>query len=229
MSRFLLIIFFLPVTLLAQNWTSNSMLDDKNFKTNGNYQVKIGINYSNVTGDFGEYVEYKPLILPRVSFGYMLDMNNFIFIPNLTLDGHGYKRIETYSWNQFEEIEDKFSSILLNLDFLFQYKIFNNFFIDGGAYINSNIADKYSYKYIENGSIVYEDKGEYNFDDAFSNVNYGLIIACSIDLNSNLSSSIGLERNINLANTYNGSFVNLYNNGLRFLPYNIFLTFGYKI
>ena len=122
MSRFLLIVFFLPVTLLAQNWTSNSILDDTDLKTDLNFEIKIGANYSNITGYAG--VEYKPLILPRVSFGYMLDMNNFIFNPNLTLNEHGYKRIQTRPLNQSLEIEDKFSSILLDLDFLFQYKIF---------------------------------------------------------------------------------------------------------
>ena len=54
----------------------------------------IGFNYSNVIGYSDEYVEYKPLILPRDSFGYMLDMNNFIFNTNLTLNGHGYKSIQ---------------------------------------------------------------------------------------------------------------------------------------
>ena len=65
---------------------------------------------------------------------------------------------------------------------------------------------------------------------AFSNVNYGLIIACSIDLYSNLSSSIGFEReigNIIIDNYYIGNLNNNNNTYLR--PYNIFLTFGYKI
>ena len=228
MSRFLLIIFFLPVTLLAQNWTSNSILDDTDLKTDLNFEIKIGANYSNITGYAG--VEYKPLILPRVSFGYMLDMNNFIFNTNLTLNGQGYKSISELGNVQgnFHEIEYKFSSIFLNLDFLLQYKIVNNFFIVGGAYINSNIADKYSYK--DNGPTIYEEKGEYQFDYAFSNVNYGLIIACSIDLYSNLSSSIGFEReigNIIIDNYYIGNLNNNNNTYLR--PYNIFLTFGYKI
>ena len=228
MSRFLLIIFFLPVTLLAQNWTSNSMLDDKNFKTNGNYEVKIGVNYSDRTGSSYDENEYKHLILPRLGFGYMQYMNNLIFNPNITINVMGYRFEQSYG-NYIFSPNDPFAitqytseytqtSIYVDLDFLFHYQIFFNNSIVAGAFITSPFASNVCRKDKNiDGSIADEYKGGYNFFIS-ETIFYGLDIAYRINL-SNYSASIGFEREI-------GSLTN----NLFYNPsYNIYLSVGYKI
>ena len=201
------------------------MLDDKNLKTAGNYEVKIGVNYSDIIV-YGEN-EYKHLILPRLGFGYMQYMNNLIFNPSITINVMGY-RFEQSSYigstspydPSITQYTSEFTrtSVYVNLDFLFHYQIFNNNSIVAGAFISSPFASKFSRKDKNiDGSIAGEYKGYYNFDNP-ETIFYGLDIAYRINL-SNYSASIGFEREI-------GSLTNnFFYNPL----YNIYLSVGYKI
>ena len=230
MSRFLILIFFLPVTLLAQNWTSKKMFDDKksNLKTAGNYEVKIGVNlYSKTIASYSDGGEYKHLILPRFGFGYMHQMNNLIFNPNITINVMGFNHKQTsnslhvVSQNDplfINTFEYTSKSIYFDLDFLFHYQIFNNNSIVAGAFINSPIARKVSWKEKLNDSIIYESKGVYSFNHYFgSPICYGLDIAYRINV-FNYSASIGLEREIGMVSS-----------DLYIPSYNIYLSIGYKI
>ena len=231
MIRFLLVIFFLPVTLLAQNWTNESVFDDKefNFSDEATYEIKIGVNYSDmiVKSSYGEN-EYKHLILPRLGFGYMQYMNNLIFNPNITINVMGY-RFEPLSYIRSTSPDDPFAitqytseytrtSIYVDLDFLFHYQIFNNNSIVAGVFITSPFASKFSRKDKNiDGSIAGEYKGDYILNNP-ETIFYGLDIAYRINL-SNYSASIGFEREI-------GSLTNnFFYNPL----YNIYLSVGYKI